>query len=331
MQNELTGYTPLHALMQRAIENGVEKRAAAMGTPVKKDEPKEDKTTVVEKTASDASGLDFSNPDHMSKLAEALEEAGEKIAAAGVENGGEVKGGGEQIPNGKPVSGKQSYKKDAATPAHQSATDAKKTSTHPDAVGGAGTLNGDNMGAGVKPGYPKKGVLKTAGADLLAKLRAKGGEKKDEKDDDKKDEKKDGEQEKKSSAVETILGEMGKVAETHGGGETLDDKPAPVPSNPGRQMIASNAAPKAATKREAKAPRKAELSQVLTEPALSKAHDSKVHDNLQNASKGGVKIAGVAKALLQKIAEEGCTCGGKGECRYCKMKEKVDAAKAKKS
>ena len=59
---------------------------------------------------------------------------------------------------------------------------------------------------------------------------------------------------------------------------------------------------------------------------MSKSTDNKVHQNLRNASKGGVKIAAADKlALLQKIAEDGCKCSGKGECQYCKMK----AAKAK--
>ena len=112
-----------------------------------------------------------------------------------------------------------------------------------------------------------------------------------------------GEKEKKS-AVEFILE---KAAEYHGGGETLDSKsgsgPKP-PSNPGRQLIANNKAPVSATKREAKAPRKPELAQVLTEPALTKSTDSVVQDNLRNASKGGVKIAEAAKEALQKIASD---------------------------
>lgn len=128
--------------------------------------------------------------------------------------------------------------------------------------------------------------------------------------------------EKKSSA-EFILN---KLAEFHGGGETLDDQAAPVPSNAGRQMISSNKAPVSATKREAKAPRKVELKEVLTEPAMTSSTDSKVNENLRNASKGGVKIA-AAKAYLQKVAEEGCTCGDKGECRHCKLAKAIEAKK----
>lgn len=114
-------------------------------------------------------------------------------------------------------------------------------------------------------------------------------------------------------------------AESKQGGEQLSNT-APVPSNPGRQLIASNAAPKAATKREAKAPRKAELAQVLTEPAMSAKTDSKVNENLRNAAKGGVKIA-AARAFLQKIAEEGCTCDSAGNCRHCTMMAKASTVR----
>jgi hypothetical protein len=110
--------------------------------------------------------------------------------------------------------------------------------------------------------------------------------------------------EAETSPVDFILS---KVAEFHGGGETLDSaaQQGPKPqAAPGRQLIANNQAPVSATKREAKAPRKAELAQVLTEPALTKSTDSKVQDNLRNASKGGVKIAEAAKEALQKIAAD---------------------------
>ena len=119
------------------------------------------------------------------------------------------------------------------------------------------------------------------------------------------------------------------MAEYHGGGETLDDKPAPVPSNEGRQLIANNKAPVSATKREAKGPGRKQLSEVLSEPAQTKSTDSTVQDNLRNAAKGGVKIAAV-KAYLGKIAEAGCVCAGAGECDYCRMKASVDKKRADK-
>lgn len=132
--------------------------------------------------------------------------------------------------------------------------------------------------------------------------------------------------EKKSEAVDFILD---KLAEFHGGGETLDDKPAPVPSNEGRQLIANNQAPVSATKREAKAAGRKQLSEVLSEPAQTKSTDSTVQDNLRNAAKGGVKIAAV-KAYLGKIAEAGCVCAGAGECDYCRMKASVEKKRADK-
>lgn len=135
--------------------------------------------------------------------------------------------------------------------------------------------------------------------------------------------------EKKASAegTDALVYILGKVAEAHGGGETLDDKAAPVPSNPGRQLIASNQAVIDAKRVQAKSPRKAELAEVLNEPAMTRSTDNKVYENLRNATNGGVKIA-AAKALLAKVAAEGCTCGGKDECRNCKMKAVLAKKKA---
>jgi hypothetical protein len=111
--------------------------------------------------------------------------------------------------------------------------------------------------------------------------------------------------EKKSEAVDFILSKIAEVnngGEKKQGGEQLSNT-APVPSNPGRQLISSNSAPAGATKRDAKSPRKAELAQVLNEPAMTSSTDNTVQQNLRNASKGGVKIAAV-KAELQKIASD---------------------------
>lgn len=129
-----------------------------------------------------------------------------------------------------------------------------------------------------------------------------------------------------TSPVDYILDKMAGSIEKKMGGETLDSKsgdgPKP-PSNPGREMIGSNTAPVSATKAKAKAPQKKLMSQVLTEPMQSNSNDSKVSENLRNASKGGVKIA-AARELLKKVAAEGCTCDGKGECRNCKMKKSME-------
>lgn len=152
------------------------------------------------------------------------------------------------------------------------------------------------------------------------------GEKYDPKSDSWKKDKK-AESEKTASPVDYILSKIAEgEVEKRMGGETLDSKSGDGPKpahNPGRELIESNSAATNAKKVQAKNPRKKEMAQVLTEPMFSKAHDAKVQENLRNASKGGVKIA-AARELLKKIAAEGCTCDGKGECKHCKMKKAME-------
>lgn len=69
----------------------------------------------------------------------------------------------------------------------------------------------------------------------------------------------------------------------------------------GRQFLDSVESAIGYTKRDAKAPQKAALSEVLTEPALSAAHDNVLQKSLDNASEAGVKIS-AARTLLKKIA-----------------------------
>jgi len=118
-----------------------------------------------------------------------------------------------------------------------------------------------------------------------------------------------------------------------GGGElTVTDSTQKGPKQPGdptggfgnqgRKYIASNAAAIGYTKGDAKGPQKTQLKEVLDEPALSKRTDSKLQENLRNAGSAGVKIA-AAKALLEKIASEGCQCTSTGECAYCRMKSAI--------
>jgi len=322
-----------------------------------------------EKKEKMSSVLDPSDPDEMNKLASALDEMGEFLLkeADSVENGGESKQGGEQLATQSPTGGKQVYTGAKATAKHQvTAGGMQATKDNPGAAT-ANATDDKRAPGGTGAKYPAKGVLKTAGEDIKAmfakkkddkgekkegdkdeeKKEKKSGvaalqaivekiaEEKDEKGEEKKDEgKKKGfvpfakkeDKEKKSEAVGFILD---KLAEFHGGGETLDDKPAPVPSNEGRQLIANNKAPVSATKREAKAPGRKQLSEVLSEPAQTKSTDSTVQDNLRNAAKGGVKIAAV-KAYLGKIAEAGCVCAGAGECDYCRMKSSVEKKRADK-
>jgi hypothetical protein len=367
MKSKLAGYQPLRELVQATINENARKLA------IVNDESEKTASVQEPEKVETPTGLDFHDLDHMDKLAAALEEAGEKLAAGDM--GGESRVGGELLDNNKGTPGTQQYKKNKALTEHTVKADEGKTSKHPDGAGGPGTLVGDNMGMGVKPAYPAKGVLKKASASILEQLRSKtaGENPFAKKDGDKKEEKKEGdgdkvkklvayekkehghipsekeekEEKKEASAVDFILGAIDKAAsvkktaageqgnaaiEKKMGGETLDSPsesgPKP-PSNPGQKAVMSISAAINAKKRELKAPRKAELAQVLTEPAFSAAHDSKVQENLRNASKGGVKIA-VAKTLLHKIAEEGCKCDGKGECQYCKLKAKVEAKKSEK-
>ncbi len=98
------------------------------------------------------------------------------------------------------------------------------------------------------------------------------------------------------------------------------------------RMIASNEAAINFTKREAKAVPKKRMGEVLDEPAQSKAGDSALQDALgaDIVAKGGAKIAS-ARALVQKIASQGCTCssGGleKGACDYCQIASKMEELK----
>lgn len=95
--------------------------------------------------------------------------------------------------------------------------------------------------------------------------------------------------------------------------------------NQARRLIGSNQAAIDATKRDAKGPVKSQLSEVLEEPALNHGTDPVLSENLRNTGEAGVKIA-AARASLQKIAQQGCTCVTiDGECASCKM-QKVAAA-----
>lgn len=343
MNTSLAGYTPLRALLQQAITNGQEKVAAAEGRTGSKKEAEKPVEKPVEKTAS-ADGIDFRNPDHMEKLASALEEAGSKLAAGEVAfMGGEKVPSTGVVPNNKPVGGKQPYKKDSATSAHLVPNSTGLVS-RPDGAGPTLVPDNKDKAPGGKA-YPAKGVLKNASAEILEKLKAGKAEAEKAataKADDKTTvitpaEKTAAKTEEKPSgtdALSFITERMDKVAygevEKRMGGDTLDSASGSgAPKQPGdgnsdRKALKTNTGPVDLKKVQAKATEKKDLKQVLTEPALSKAHDSKVHENLQNASKGGVKIAEVAKALVEKIAAEGCTCGGKGECRYDKMMSKLD-------
>ena len=96
--------------------------------------------------------------------------------------------------------------------------------------------------------------------------------------------------------------------------------------NEGRSHIQSNQAAIDTTKKDAKGPVKSQLAQVLEEPALSSKTDTKLKENLRNTGAAGVKIAAV-QAFLQKIAAEGCSCNGNGECDHCSMTKAIATTK----
>jgi len=74
----------------------------------------------------------------------------------------------------------------------------------------------------------------------------------------------------------------------------------------GRELLASNEAAINATKRSAKSQNKSALTELLTEPSMSAAHDKTLQQSLDNASSAGVKIssaqANAARELLRKFA-----------------------------
>jgi hypothetical protein len=87
-----------------------------------------------------------------------------------------------------------------------------------------------------------------------------------------------------------------------------------VPSQPGEvskqeSMVGSNESATNYTKQQAKAVPKARMGEVLNEPAQKKSSDPVLQNNLDAASSAGVKIASAsaARALLEKIAEEGAS------------------------
>jgi hypothetical protein len=87
----------------------------------------------------------------------------------------------------------------------------------------------------------------------------------------------------------------------------LADEAAPAqPQQGDRSLISSNEAATRYTKRQAKATPKKVLKDVLQEPALSKATDSKLQENLVNTGAAGVKISSAQRSAvlgeLQKVA-----------------------------
>lgn len=90
-------------------------------------------------------------------------------------------------------------------------------------------------------------------------------------------------------------------------GEAGPSEPADVSSQ--KRLISSNEAAINYTKGQAKADPKSDVNKVLTEPALSSAHDDVLQRAFDNTERAGVKISSLmrsaaARALLEKMAEE---------------------------
>jgi hypothetical protein len=105
--------------------------------------------------------------------------------------------------------------------------------------------------------------------------------------------------------------------ETSAAGESGGAPAGGMPEGP-RGLVGSNESAINYQKREAKAPVKAQLAKVLTEPALSAAHDRTLEQAFDNTGKAGVKIASstramAARAVLEKMAEEACGPDGKSK------------------
>ena len=112
--------------------------------------------------------------------------------------------------------------------------------------------------------------------------------------------------------VDRVLGIMKKLAdvppEATASEEGVPALPGPAASQ--RHMIDSNEAARDYTKRDAKAEPKERMGEVLDEPAQKKSTDAVLQNNLSNTTEAGVKISAAqavaARALLSKLAEEGC-------------------------
>lgn len=90
-------------------------------------------------------------------------------------------------------------------------------------------------------------------------------------------------------------------------------------------LISSNQKAIDVTKRQAKAVPKKRMTEVISEPAQTRATDKILDENLGKkvVDQAGAKVAhekqAAAKALLKKVASEGCTCNEEGSCCHCKV------------
>jgi hypothetical protein len=202
------------------------------------------------------------------------------------------KGGGQLADNASGTPGTQSAKKDKAkhqVPKNTPFKDKTRLEDNESAMHGA---------------YPKEGVIRTKSAAARAKI-------------------KEGILQKLGSGVDNPPKISRKESKGPEGVFASEDGPGPTGPG-GFEKVRSVKGAIKFTKKDAKAGVRADLAKVLTEPALSKKKDSKLHENLQNASKAGVKIAGVRENLT-KVAAAGCLCGGEGSCDHCRLTTAISA------
>ncbi len=351
---------PLHAMIQNVIDGAKTKLAADEQKDPKvknllKFEKKEhghipsveeEKEEYGSEKVAEAS---FTDPTYVEKLASAVDWLSENVdaieppgpvalALAKVAETGSPGGAGKgkgALTVSKSIGGQQSYKKD-----HPATEDASKSTANAPLSaaglpGGKTQLEnnmhdapGNNSGSVPHTAYPPKGPLvnlkaKTASATspseaaknlIMEKLAGEDTFKAN------------------ISAPRTANPLAGK-----GGLQSFDSTQAPPKAsggptsgfgNQGRKLISSNQAAIDYKKKDAKSPVKAQLKEVLDEPALSRKTDTVVPRNLRNADKGGVKIAQVRNRFA-KIAAAGCTCGGKGECQFCSLKDAASRARGR--
>lgn len=124
------------------------------------------------------------------------------------------------------------------------------------------------------------------------------------------------------------------------GDTTLNTGDPTIAKAPGadeqRAHLATNESAEAMTKEDAKAVPKRQLADYLEEPAQTAATDRTLDVALgaDRVNEAGAKIASdrklkiaAARALLQKIASEGCSCNRehleKGNCQFCKVAARI--------
>ena len=102
--------------------------------------------------------------------------------------------------------------------------------------------------------------------------------------------------------LQTAAGVPSQLSQGYEAGEGTPRECAPnTGEGAGRELLSSNESVINATKAQAKGQNKSALNEVLTEPAMSAAHDHVLSESLDNTSSAGVKIS-AARELLRKFA-----------------------------